>query len=101
MEKRRKKDEDYHQGELASIMEFQWRDTEFVRNVSCICYSFYVFLGTIIQLSDVTKLQNCCDMDEVLCIDTTFNLCEYWLTDTCYRNLRLETKEGKNPILLA
>ena len=39
-------------------------------------------------------------MDEVLCIDTTFNLCEYWLTDTCYENLRLETKQGKNPIFI-
>ena len=39
-------------------------------------------------------------MDEVLCIDTTFNLCEYWLTDTCYENLRLETKQGKNQIFI-
>ena len=39
-------------------------------------------------------------MDEVLCIDTTFNLCEYWLTNTCYENLRLETKQGKNPIFI-
>ena len=37
-------------------------------------------------------------MNEVLCINTTFNLCEYWLTD--YGNLRLETNEGKHPIFI-
>ena len=69
-----------------------------MRNVSCIRDSFYVFLGTTIQLSDVAKF--CCNMDEVFCTDTTFNLCEYWLTDTCYGNLKLETKEGKNLIFI-
>ena len=99
LRKKRKEDQiNDHQGELASIIQFQRREKEFVRNVSCICDSFYVFLGATIQLSDVAKF--CCDMDEVLCIDTTFNLCEYWLTDTCYGNLRLETKEGKNPIFI-
>ena len=99
LKKKRKEDEiNDHQGELASITEFQRREKEFVRNVSCIRDGFYVFLGTTVQLSDVAKF--CCDMDEVLCIDTTFNLCEYWLTDTCYGNLRLQTKEGKNPIFI-
>ena len=99
LKKKRKEDEiNDHQGELASIIEFQRREKEFVRNVSCIRDGFYVFLGTTVQLSDVAKF--CCDMDEVLCIDTTFNLCEYWLTDTCYGNLRLQTKEGKNPIFI-
>ena len=37
-------------------------------------------------------------MNEVLCIITTFNLCEYWLTD--YGSLRLETNEGKHPIFI-
>ena len=94
LKKKRKEDEinDHRQGELASIIELQRREKEFVRNVSCMRDSFYV------QLSDVAKF--CCDMDEVLCIDTTFNLCEYWLTDTCYGNLRLETKERKNPIFI-
>ena len=39
-------------------------------------------------------------MNEVLCIDTNFNLCEHWLTDSCYGNLRLETNEGKHPIFI-
>ena len=87
LKKKWKEDEiNDHQGELASIIEFQRREKEFVRNVSCICESFYVFLGTTIQLSDVAKF--CCDMDEVLWIDKTFNFCKYWLTDTCYGNLR-------------
>ena len=50
------------------------------------------------QSSDAAKF--CCNMDEVFYTDTTFNLCEYQLTDTCYGNLKLETKEGKNPIFI-
>ena len=56
----------------------------------------FVFLGTTVQLNDAAKF--CCDMHEVLCIDTTFNLCELWLTDSCYDNLRLEANDGKHPI---
>ena len=42
----------------------------------------------------------CCDSDNVLCIDTTFNLCSSWVTDCCYNNDRLRTNEGKHPIFL-
>ena len=58
-----------------------------MKTVTCIGNSFYVFLGTTVQLNDVAKL--CCEMNEVLCIDTTFNLCKHWLTDSCYGDLRL------------
>ena len=39
----------------------------------------------------------CCDSDNVLCIDTTFNLCSSWATDCCYNNGCLRTTEGKHP----
>ena len=42
----------------------------------------------------------CCDSDNVLCIDTTFNLCSSWATDCCYNNDGLRTNEGKHPIFL-
>ena len=56
LKKKRKEDEiNDHQGELASVIEFQRREKEFVTNVSCIRDSFHVFVGTTIQLSDVAK----------------------------------------------
>jgi len=57
-----------------------------------------MFLADEIQINDVSSF--CCDRNGVLSIDTTFNLCESWLTDTCYHNIRLETAEGKHPIFL-
>ena len=39
-------------------------------------------------------------MDDVLCIDTTFNLCSSWVTDTSYKNLRLLNHDGTFPIFL-
>ena len=42
----------------------------------------------------------CCDSDNVLFIDTTFNLCSSWVTDCCYNNDPLTTNEGKHPIFL-
>ena len=42
----------------------------------------------------------CCNSDNVLCIDTTFNLCSSWITGCCYNNDRLRTNDGKLPIFL-
>ena len=84
--------------QLASLLNLQRTDADFLRTVTCLRNSYYVFLGTDIQLNDVSKF--CCDMNEVLGIDTTFNLCESWLTDTCYKNHRLETAEGKQPVFI-
>ena len=46
--------------------------------------------------------QFCCGNNaSVLGIDTTFNLCDMWVTDTCYRNQRLTNPEnGQHPIFL-
>ena len=42
----------------------------------------------------------CCDSDNVLCIDTTFNLGSCWVTECCYNNDRIRTNEGRHPIFL-
>ena len=37
----------------------------------------------------------------VLGVDTTFNLCNMWVTDTCYHNKRIiKPKTGNNPLFL-
>ena len=73
-------------GELSTAIMLQRSDPQFIKTISCICDNYYIFLGTTIQL-DVVKM--CCDSDNVLCIDTTFNLCSNWVTDCCYNNDRL------------
>ena len=53
------------------------------------CYMAFLYTDKI--LSDIEKF--CCDDTDmekcVLGIDTTYNLCGMWITDTCYRNKRI------------
>ena len=65
-------------GELSTTIMLQRSDPEFIKIILCILDSCHVFSGTTIQLNDVVKM--CCDFDNVLCIDTTFNLCSSWAT---------------------
>ena len=47
-----------------------------------------------------TDIQLCCDENNVFCVDTTYNLCKHWVTDSRYNNARLDRSEGKHPIFL-
>ena len=76
----------------------QRSDPEFIKTISCVRDSYYIFLGMTIQLDDVVKM--CCNYDNVLLIDTTFNLCSSWVTDCSYNNDHLTTNESKHPIIL-
>ena len=84
--------------ELESIVSYQKIHPEFIRSVTLLKRSYYIFFGDNIQLNDVAKF--CCEMDDVLCIDTTFNLCSSWVTDTSYKNLGLLNHDGTFPIFL-
>ena len=82
---------------LSAASMLQRSDLEFIKTILCIRDSYYIFLGTTIQLDDVVKM--CCDSDNVLCIDTTFNLSSSLVTDCCYNNDHLTTNEGKHPAI--
>ena len=84
--------------ELNALIRYQREHSELLRTVACLAGSYYCFIGDDIQLNDV--VQFCCAGDSVLSIDTTFNLCKNWLTDSCYQNLRLENLNGNHPIFL-
>ena len=63
--------------------------------------SYIAFAYTEKQLSDIEKF--CCKSTEagVFAVDTTFNLCDLWITDTSYRNKRLvNTIGGGAPVHL-
>ena len=53
------------------------------------------------QINDIKRFSCEGSNPSVLPIDTTFNLCDLWITDTSYRNKRLINQEsGKNPIFV-
>ena len=63
------------------------------------CYFFY--LSTEGQVEDVVKF--CCtgQNTSVRAIDTTYNLCDMCVTDSCYRNKRLIGNDsGHHPVFL-
>ena len=64
---------------------------------------YIAFIYTPKQLKDIELF--CCNLNDndacVLGVDTTFNLCDLWVTDTSYRNKRLiSTKSRANPVYL-
>ena len=72
-----------------------------MRNISIVNTAYYVFVYTDKQLHDIKQI--CCRKDDAvpLAIDTTFNLCDLWLTDTSYRNKRLLNEStGTSPVFL-
>ena len=59
-----------------------------------------VFIATRDQLRD---MERCCTDPTHFCVvgvDATFNVGNFYLTMTSYRNLKLETKDGHHPVLL-
>ena len=84
--------------EFTLLLKAQQEDKEFVRTTSCLSQSYYAFLGDDTQLNDIVKF--CCDENGVLSINTTYNLCNSWVTDSCYHSTRLESSDGKHPISL-
>ena len=53
------------------------------------------------QVEDVTKCCCTCQKTSVLGTDTTNNLCDMWVTDSCYQSKRLiEDASGHHPDLL-
>lgn len=93
-----KQDGECNQDELFQLIKLQREDPDFIRSVCCLAKSYYAVFCTDAQLNDMVKF--CCINNSVLSIDTTFNLCKNWLTDTCYPNLRLATANGKHPVFL-
>jgi len=48
-----------------------------------------------IQICDINKF--CASSSTPLIMDTTFDLCDMWLTDTAYQNLRLVNSKNQHP----
>ena len=95
-----KDNETSNSDELTTIL-FAQQNIEIVRTVSISKAAYYVFLYSTRQINDISIF--CCDdsYPAVLPIDTTFILCNQWLTDTSYRNKPFLNKEtGYNLLFL-
>ena len=93
-----KSSKEFPNDDLSNAIRLQRNDPEFIRTVAAIQRSYYIFLGSNIQMSDIASM--CGEFGSVLCVDTTFNLCPYWVTDCTYTNQRLITNSGNHPIFL-
>ena len=78
----------------------QLHEIDLVRTITVKRNSVLFILMTDEMVNDIKQF--CCGNNaSVLGIDTTFNLCDMWVTDTCYRNQRLTNPEnGQHPIFL-
>ena len=85
--------------DLEKLLEKQRETNSLVKAVLQYKDSYLVFLYTEKQLHDISQF--CCGDNDVavLGIDTTFNLCHLWVTDTSYRNKRLANRSTqKSPV---
>ena len=86
---------------LHTLLRAQRDSVSFLKTVTVTDQSYIAFAYTEKQLSDIEKF--CCKSMEagVFAVDTTFNLCDLWITDSSYRNKRLvNTIDGGAPVHL-
>ena len=82
-------------GEKLTILFFLQQNCDFFKTVSLIKVSYFAFLYQSRQIKDIVHF-SCDDINATnLAINTTFNLCSLWVTDTMYRNKRLINLEIK------
>ena len=89
------------QSDLERLISAQRDSSSPVRSVVVSGDLYIAFLYTGKQLKDIELF--CCDPNDnnscVLDIDTTFKLCNMWITDISYRNKRLlSSRARKNPV---
>ena len=86
---------------LHMLLRTQRDSDSFLKTVTVIDQLYIAFAYTEKQLSDIEKF--CCKSTEagVFAVDTTYNLCDLWITDTSYRNKYLvNTIDGGTPVHL-
>ena len=83
------------------LLHLQRDQSSFVQTVTVTGEKYLAFAYTEKQTMDINDF--CCQAVEpvVLAVDTTFNLCSLWITDTTYGNKRiLNASNGNHPIHL-
>ena len=85
-------------GDLERLLLAQRNPDSPVKTVLVTGEHYFAFVYTEKMLDDIELF--CCneydDQSCVLGIDTTFKLCDLWITDTCYRNKRLLSARSRD-----
>ena len=84
--------------DLSNFICLQSQSCELIRTISITGKHYQVFIGNDVQLQDIKLF--CCKNNDVLLVDTTFSLCDSWVTDTRYYNKKLVNSDGHNPVFL-
>ena len=86
---------------LHTLLRGQRDSVSFLKAVTVTDQSHIAFAYAEKQLSDIEKFCRKSTEAVVFAVDTTFNLCDLWITDTSYRNKRLvNTIDGGAPVHL-
>lgn len=87
--------------ELLNLIVAQRNPDCLIKTVTVTAESYFAFAYTEKQVQDVEKFCTTELEASVLAVDTTYNLCDMWITDTSYRNKRLlNPATGKHPVFL-
>ena len=86
--------------ELLQMIEEQ-KKNEMIESIVVNSKAYFFFMCSSNQIQYMTKLR-CSEGDaSVPGIDTRFNLCDLWVTDSCYKNTRIVNRAtGKHPLFL-
>ncbi|XP_057298383.1 uncharacterized protein LOC130629260 [Hydractinia symbiolongicarpus] len=80
---------------LKVVVEMRREEQKFIRNVMFTPDEYIVTAFDDQQLNEIEKL--CVNQNKIIVMDTTFNVCDMWLTDIGYQNLRLVNDKGNHP----
>lgn len=88
---------DVSQDEILRVVEVMRREgaNTLIRNIILTPEEYYVTVFEKQQLNNIVKF--CVDANKILGMDTTFNICDMWVTDTVFQNLRLTNDKGEHP----
>ncbi|XP_065068994.1 uncharacterized protein LOC135694219 isoform X2 [Rhopilema esculentum] len=88
---------DVSQDEILRVVEVMKREgaNTLIRNVILTPDEYCITAFDKQQLNHIVKF--CVDANKILGMDTTFNICDMWVTDTVFQNLRLMNDKGEHP----
>ena len=87
--------------ELLKLVVGQRNPKSLIETVRITGEHYFAFAYTEKQIQDIEKFCTTELEASVFAVDTTFNLCDMWITDTSYRNKRLlNPTTGKHPVFL-
>ena len=77
------------------MKDMRTNKTSMIKNISLTPNEYLVTVFNKEQIANINEF--CSSKSTPFVMDTTFGICNLWLTDTAYQNLRLLNRENKHP----